>query len=156
MVQWRRGPGAPVGELGAGASGPVTARAALTVADVMTAPVVAVTPAAAVGAARRVMRREQIRHLPVVVDGLLVGVVSEHDLLGAEGDAVPVADVMTRPVFVLAPETPLRAAARTLRQRRLGAMPVLRGRELVGMVSIVDVMRALEERLRVDPHDRSC
>ena len=126
------------------------------VAEVMTAPVVTVAPDAPAGAARRLMRRERIRHLPVVAGGLLVGVVSERDLLRAGADAVRVADVMTRTVFVLAPETPLRAAARTFRLHRLGAMPVLRGREVVGMVSMVDVMGALEAHLRVDPHDGSC
>lgn len=139
-----------------GVEAPVRAHPAPTAADVMTAPVVTVTPATAVGAARRLQQRSRIRHLPVVEEGLLVGMVTPRDLLQATGDDATVADVMTRTVFVLSPETPLRAAARIFRQRRFGAMPVLRGRELVGIVSMVDVMRALEERLSVDPRDGSC
>ena len=52
--------------------------------------------------------------------------------------------------------TSLRQAARIFLERRFDAMPVLSGRELVGMVSVVDVARALEERLRVDRLAGSC
>jgi CBS domain-containing protein len=52
---------------------------------------------------------------------------------------------MRRPVFVLSPDTSLRRAARLFRERRFGAMPVLEGRELVGIVSVVDVLKVLGE-----------
>jgi len=51
--------------------------------------------------------------------------------------------VMTRTVFVLSPETPVRDAARVFRRRRFGAMPVLKGRELCGMVARDRVLEAL-------------
>ena len=127
-----------------------------TVAEIMTAPVVFAAPATTVGDARLLQRRARIRHLPVLQNGLLVGIVSDRDLRGARDDSAAVADVMTLTVFVLSPETSLRQAARIFRERRFDAMPVLRGRELVGMVSVVDVARALEERLRVDRPAGSC
>ncbi len=129
---------------------------ARTVADIMAAPVVTVTPAMTIGEARRLQRESQVRHLPVLEGDLLVGIVSDGDLRRASDESVEVADVMTRTVIVLSPETPLRVAERVFRQRRFGAMPVLEGRELVGIASVVDVARALEERLTVDPGDRSC
>ena len=115
------------------------------VADVMVTPVVTVTPDTRVGMARRLLRRAWIRHLPVLERSLLVGIVSDRDLREAGSEAVPVREVMTRPVFVLSPDTPIRAAARIFTQRRFGAMPVLKGRELVGIVSVVDVLLALGE-----------
>ena len=127
-----------------------------TVAEIMTAPVVTAEPDTTVRDARLLQRRSRIRHLPVLQDGLLVGIVSDRDLRGARDESAAVADVTTRTVFVLSPETSLRQAARIFRERRFDAMPVLRGRELVGMVSVVDVARALEERLRVDPSAGSC
>lgn len=127
-----------------------------TVADVMRAPVVTVTPETTVGEARLVQRRARIRHLPVIEGDLLAGIVSDRDLRGARDDSVKISRVMTRTVFVLSPATPLRDAARTFRQRRFGAMPVLSGRALVGMVSLVDVARVLEERLSGAPHTASC
>jgi acetoin utilization protein AcuB len=119
----------------------------MTVAEIMVKPVVTAEPGMSVGAARRLSRRERVRHLPVL-DGerLLVGIVSDRDLRGARSDAIPVREIMTRPVFVLSPDTPIRQAARLFRERRFGAMPVLAGRELVGIVSVVDILRALDEQ----------
>ena len=127
-----------------------------TVAEIMTAPVLVAAPATTVGDARLVQRQLRIRHLPVLQDGLLVGIVSDRDLRGAPDGSAAVAAVMTRTVFVLSPEASLRQAARLFRERRFDAMPVLRGRELAGIVSVVDVARALEERLWVDRPDGSC
>ncbi len=112
-----------------------------TVAEIMTRPVVTATPATTVGEARRVFRKAGIRHLPVLDGELLVGMVSERDLARSVGDALPVAEIMTRPVFVLSPATTIRRAARVLVERRLGALPVLDGRKLAGIVSVVDVVR---------------
>jgi acetoin utilization protein AcuB len=50
---------------------------------------------------------------------------------------------MTRTVFVLSPEDSIQHAARLLRDRRFGALPVLDGRSLVGIVSVVDVLGAI-------------
>ncbi len=112
-----------------------------TVAEIMTKPVVTVTRATTAGEARRLLQEAWIRHLPVMEGDLLVGIVSERDLARAVGDAMPVEEIMTQPVFVLSPAATIRQAARILAERRLGALPVLDGRQLVGMVSVVDVMR---------------
>ena len=116
-----------------------------TVADIMVTPVVTATPGTLVGEARRLLKRARVRHLPVVEGPLLVGIVSDRDLRSTPNEAVPLREVMRRPVFVLAPDTSLRRAARLLRERRFGAMPVLDGRELVGIVSVVDVLKFLGE-----------
>lgn len=126
------------------------------VRNIMRVPVVTVSPDATVGEARRLLQQSRIRHLPVLDRGLLVGLVADRDLRSAPGEATRIAEVMTRTVFVLSPETPVGSAARIFRERRFGAMPVLQGRELVGIVSVGDVARALEERPRVDGSGRPC
>ncbi len=117
----------------------------MAVGDIMAKPVFTATPAMRVGEARQLMRAEAIRHLPVLHGELLVGIVSDRDLRGAPDAALPLGTIMTRPVFVLSSDTPIRKAARVFQDRRFGAMPVLRGRDLVGIVSVVDVLRALGE-----------
>ena len=104
---------------------------------------VTVTPSATVDEARRLLRETPTGYLPVVDRGLLVGIVGERDLRAASGPSASVAEVMTRTVFVLSPETPVRDAARVFRRRRFGAMPVLKGRELCGMVARDRVLEAL-------------
>lgn len=105
---------------------------------------VTVTPGTTVDEARRLVRETPIGYLPVVDRGLLVGIVCDRDLRTAGGPSAPVTEVMTRTVFVLSPETPVRDAARVFRRRRFGAMPVLEGRELCGMVARDAVLEALE------------
>lgn len=119
----------------------------LTVEDIMVKPVVTATPETPVSVARGLLQeRARVPLLPVVEGGLLVGIVSERDLQRDPSEAVPLREVMTRKVFVLSPDTPVREAARVFRDRRLRAMPVLAGRELVGIVLVEDVLRGLDKR----------
>ena len=104
---------------------------------------VTVRPSTTVDDARRLLRETPTGYLPVVDRGLLVGIVCDRDLRAASGPSASVAEVMTRTVFVLSPETPVRDAARVFRRRRFGAMPVLKGRELCGMVARDRVLEAL-------------
>jgi CBS domain-containing protein len=110
------------------------------VRDVMVTPVATTTPDTPVGIVRRRLEQSALRHLAVLDRGLLVGIVSYWDVLRADSDALPVRDLMTRTVFVVAPETSLAAAARVFRERRLPVLPVVQGRALVGMLSAVDVL----------------
>jgi acetoin utilization protein AcuB len=99
-----------------------------------------VTPATPVGEAHALLREHGVRHLPVLRGGLLVGMVSQHDLLRSDSDALPVGEVMRSPLVVLSPETPISRVARIVRQRRVPVLPVLEGRELIGIVRAVDVL----------------
>jgi acetoin utilization protein AcuB len=116
---------------------------ATTVADIMTKPVLTATPETTVAEAHRILMDSWIRHLPILEDELLVGIVSDRDLVSAPDDSTPLRAIMRSPVFVLSPATPLKLAVRLLRDRRFGAVPVLDGRRLVGIVSVVDVLRQL-------------
>jgi acetoin utilization protein AcuB len=126
-----------------------------------------VEPEALVSEAARVMAVHRVRRLPVTAAGSrgaeLVGIVSSHDVwhacpaghhpLSAAGwpasSDVPLHSVMTREVVTTTPTTPVEAAAALLRQRRIGALPVLDGGRLVGIITESDLLDFLLETIGV-------
>jgi acetoin utilization protein AcuB len=118
---------------------------------------------APVAVATRLLRTHKIRHLPVVDgDDRLVGVVTDRDLRQvvfdpriqeALGDTtltlrgLRVREVMTWGVLSVRPDTELRAAARLIRERKIGALPVTEGGAVVGILSETDVLAAFDEML---------
>lgn len=104
--------------------------------------------------AHALMREHQIRHLPVLHGGKLVGIVSMGDLhlietLGAdELSKVKIEEAMTAEPYVVAPETPLEDVAREMAQRKYGTAIVSDGRKVVGIFTTIDALRALTDTLR--------
>jgi acetoin utilization protein AcuB len=111
------------------------------------------------------MRELDIRHLPVVQDGELVGMVSDRDvayldvarLLEAEGAdglqrqlTTPVIEIMSADVVYVEPDTGLGDVIELMRERKIGAVPVVTTgtREVVGIVSYVDVLGAVQDLLQ--------
>ena len=130
----------------------------LLVEDSMTREVVTLSPEATAKEALALCRERRIRHLPVVEDGKLVGIVSDRDLRSATpafGDParaaaleeVRVSSVMARDVLTARPEDPIEAAANRMREARVGCLPVVEGEDLVGIVTASDVMGALVQLL---------
>jgi acetoin utilization protein AcuB len=140
----------------------VTPKRAMSVRDRMTRKVATIRPEATLRAAAALMRDRKVRHLPVVDDmGRLVGIVTDRDLrqaLFAPGvlaertdlpailDALTVGDVMIRGVVSVRAVTTIREAARVMHERRLGALPVVEGGRLVGILTETDVLRASQCR----------
>src|SRR5690242_13242734 len=120
----------------------------MRLSEIMTPRVVTIAPDASATAAWIRMRRRGIRHLAVVDDSRLVGVVSERDLGGRRGAAARrgrmVRSVMTRTVVRAEPETPVRDAADLMRKWLIGSLPVVDGDRLVGIVTATDVFDALQ------------
>lgn len=83
-----------------------------------------------------------IRHLPVLHEGRLVGIVSERDILRAgERTHVRVGEVMSTRLHAVAAHTPLRRAIARLVDHRIGALPVLDGEgSVLGILSVTDVL----------------
>jgi acetoin utilization protein AcuB len=127
--------------------------------EVVTAP--SDTP---LGAAAELMRTREMRHLPITDrHGRLVGIVTDRDLRQVLFDPrvlervraaatalgeLTVADVMTWGVVTVRPTADLREAARLMHGRKIGALPVVDGDRVVGILTESDVLRAFEQVLR--------
>jgi acetoin utilization protein AcuB len=126
----------------------------LLVRDSMSREIVTLSPDETAATALAVCRERRIRHLPVLTEGRLVGIVSDRDLRSstpALGDparaaalqGVLVRDAMVRDVVTVLADDPIEQAANTMRERKIGCLPVLDGEDLVGIVTASDVMDAL-------------
>ena len=95
------------------------------------------------------MRSFDVRHLPVLQGGKLVGLLSQRDALFIETlkdvdpAKVPVEDAMTSDVYVVAPETPLAEVAHAMVQHKYGCVVVTHGGQVKGIFTTVDALRAL-------------
>ncbi|HXU87586.1 MAG TPA: CBS domain-containing protein [Methylomirabilota bacterium] len=116
------------------------------VREIMTRRVVTVMPDTSLADARRLLDAQRIRHLPVVREDRLVGVVSDRDLRSAQATgarAANVGDVMTPRPITVGPRARIEDAARLLVSHKIGGLPVVDGHELVGIITGDDLLRAL-------------
>ncbi|HET7823977.1 MAG TPA: CBS domain-containing protein [Anaeromyxobacter sp.] len=120
----------------------------ISVADFMTKDLVTVRESDDVALAEALLRLGGIRHLPVVRDHKLVGILTQRDILrsGASGKAgareIAVSDVMTREPTSVRPAMALSHAARLMLERKYGCLPVCDNEgKLVGIVTEADFVR---------------
>lgn len=135
--------------------------------ELMTADPLTVTPQASIAEVWDLMRDADVRHIPVVQADGLVGMVSDRDLgrvdiarlLNVEGAgalrdelATPIVRVMTSQVIAVGPEADIGEVIELLIEHKIGAVPVVREetREVLGIISYVDVLRALQGVLDED------
>ncbi len=128
--------------------------------DLMTPDPLTVTSKSTIAEAWEVMRELAVRHVPVVEDGALVGMLSDRDLarvdmvrvLRVEGaDALreeletPIVEVMSSDVISVGPETEMSEVISLLLEHKIGAVPVVEPGtcDVVGIISYVDLLRAL-------------
>jgi CBS domain-containing protein len=118
-----------------------------SVGDIMSAKVVSVEPQQAANVAWSRMQRRDVRHLVVMDNGGLRGIISERDLSGRnDRRGRMVQDVMTPRVVSAESDTTLEQAANLIGKRRIGCLPVLDDGQLVGIVTATDVFDELERR----------
>jgi acetoin utilization protein AcuB len=126
----------------------------LLVKDSMTREVVTLSPGTMAAEALALCREKRIRHLPVLEEGRLAGIVSDRDLrsaapaLGDPGRAealqnLQISHVMTRAVVITHPDDPIEEAANRMREKRIGCLPVVEDGDLLGILTSSDVMEAL-------------
>ena len=129
----------------------------------MSKPVITIHPNMPLQDALDLMRKEQIRRLPVVDNhGCLIGIVSEGDLLHASpSDAtslsvyevnyllskITVEEVMSKIVITVTEDTPLEEAARIMADNKIGGLPVVRDNEVVGVITETDLFKIFLELL---------
>ncbi len=120
----------------------------MRLADIMTPRVITIRSSEPASAAWTRMRRRGIRHLVVTHMGEVAGVVSERDLGGRAGAAQrrgrTVGSMMTRSVVTVSPDVTLRDAAKLMRSKLIGSLPIVEGDKLAGIVTATDVFDALQ------------
>jgi CBS domain-containing protein len=128
--------------------------------DIMKTKVIRISADDSLGTVKEIMELAHVRHLPVVRQGELVGIVSQRDLLRASLsnvmglpaeeqlrflEGVKIGAVMSEEPVWIAPEASIREAARVMAERKIGCLPVLDGGELIGIVTETDVLRCFAD-----------
>ncbi len=112
---------------------------------------VVVASDATLGEARDLMFKNDVRHLPVMREVDLAGIITNRDVLSLLSECTSVdrelersiAELMTTPVITVSPETPLEDAARLLRKHHIAALPVMQNGRLAGIITEGDLLAAL-------------
>jgi len=132
----------------------------MKIAQWMKHPVITMKPADSTRHAREIMEKRRINQLPVLVNGRLVGIVTDRDLRDAfpslfdalepggrgpavtDPSAIPIEDVMTAKVLTLTSDASVGEGARLMRRERIGALPIVEAGRLVGILTRSDVLDA--------------
>ncbi len=132
-----------------------------TVEAYMSKNLVTAPPSLAIERAIKLMVSEGFRRLPIVSNGVLLGMVTTSDILKyfASGEVfsklvtghiqealeMPVKILMSRDLTTIAPEDTLASAAEVLKQKDIGALPVIKDGVLLGIITERDFLRAVFE-----------
>jgi len=105
------------------------------------------------------MATKQLRNLPVLEQGEVVGIVTQRDLFKAAMSStmgygekaqqaylqsVRVKEIMTYPVVTVSPDTSVAAAAEMMLNKGVGCLPVIAAQQLIGIVTKTDLLRCLQ------------
>jgi acetoin utilization protein AcuB len=136
------------------------------VGDWMCEAVLAVETFDSINVARQLMAKHRINQLPVVEGDKLVGIVTDRDIRDAYptsmainrgeaidrfADTITVEEVMTHNVFTVQPETSLLSAVELLRRHRIGSLPVVEKKKLVGIITRSDILEFVLSEANIRP-----
>ena len=128
----------------------------MRIRDVMTRNPITVDGETLVLDAQKVMKENNIRRIPVVDKGKLVGIVTKHDLLEASPSPatslsvfelnyllakMKVKEIMKKNPLTLGPDTPFEEALRLGQEKKIGSFPVVENGKLVGITTESDIIR---------------
>lgn len=134
----------------------------MTVRSRMTSNPYTISPDATIAEALEIMRKNNIRRLPVVKNGKLVGIVTEREMqevspskattlsvfeLNYLLSKTKVSTVMTRDVITVSPDSLLEEAAVLMRDNRVGALPVTQDGAVVGIITETNIFDAFIDLL---------
>ncbi len=126
--------------------------------EIMNRTLVTVDTHASLRQAQRILDRRNIRHLFVMDGKRLVGIVTDRDLRKAAPssksplttsereefmDELKVVEVMLRKLITASPSTTVREAAKVMIREKIGCLPVVEGKTLVGIVTETDLLEIL-------------
>lgn len=132
------------------------------VGEYMTRDPITVSEDASMKEAMLLLRSNHIRHLPVATGKLLIGLLSDGDIRRASPSLLsgieksdyervledtPVARIMTREPFTVTEATSLADAVSVLVEKKYGSLPVVNGKEIVGIFTDIDAMKVLLQKL---------
>ena len=130
-----------------------------TVREIMMGSPVTLKPDDTLDLANDVISLGRIRHIPVVQDGRVVGMLSERDLIGAAATTIfglkqktksallkslTIKSVMKKRVVSVNPDTTIKEAARVMADKKIGCVPVILNGALVGLVTTTDILRYVD------------
>jgi acetoin utilization protein AcuB len=125
------------------------------VRDIMTASPHTIGRDQSVAEAARRMRAHRVRHLPVLEGGALVGLLSDRDvrlvesLDGPPPEDISVGEVMTSEVFAAQADDDLAEVVATMAERRIGSVVVMKGANVIGILTTTDALGLLVRRIVV-------
>lgn len=114
----------------------------------MTTHVTSVGPRTPASQVRRLMTSKHIHHVIVcALDNTVLGVISDRDMLAKHGETAQ--DIMTSNPVCITPDAAVLPTVTIMLERRISCLPILHGEKLVGMITITDLMLALQCLLQV-------
>ena len=110
--------------------------------DIMTRDVITVSPTATIKNLAMTLIKNQISGAPVAGrNGKIIGVVSEADIVAKKGKDVKT--IMSKNIISVSEETAVEDIARLMTTHRIKRLPVMRGSDVVGIVSRADIVSAI-------------
>ena len=132
----------------------------MLIGERMTHPVITFSPDLPIAEALSFMRKEHIQRAPVIQGGKLIGIVSKEDLLNASPSPatslsmfemtyllskITIKDVMSRDVLTISEDMPIEEGARIMADNKIGGLPVMRGDQVVGIITETDLFKIFLE-----------
>jgi acetoin utilization protein AcuB len=136
----------------------------MRIRDMMTKNPVTVDSETLVMDAQKIMKENNVRRLPVVDKGKLLGIVTKHDILEASPSPatslsvhelnyllskMKVKEIMKKNPVILTPDTPFEEALKIGQEKKIGSFPVVENGKLVGIATESDIVRFLTRALGV-------
>lgn len=127
----------------------------LKVEDIMVTDVITVDANLTVKEAAQIMNKFEIGCLVAVDKGKATGILTERDLLkrvvaeARDVEKTKIKDVMSSPLIVVEPEMELEDAAKLMFEMKIKKLPVVKGKQLVGLITLTDIARFQPQIMKI-------
>jgi CBS domain-containing protein len=126
----------------------------MTVSDYMTSDVVSIEIPGNRDDVLKILKRTGISGVPVLKEGKLVGIITRKDLLN-KSEETQLGLLMTPDPVVIEADAPIAKAAALMVRHKIRRLPVVRGDELAGLISVADLIHAIAQmRIKDEIRDR--